>query len=77
MRKRSEGFWGIHSDFHATPDFGVQGRSLKEEDIREICRLLKPDYWQIDSKGHPGYASFPSELGNSMPEFACNTFEIG
>lgn len=76
MRKRSEGFWGIHSDFHATPDFGVQGRSLKEEDIREICRLLKPDYWQIDSKGHPGYASFPSELGNSMPEFACNTFEI-
>ena len=76
MRKRSEGFWGIHSDFHATPDFGVQGRGLREEDVREICRLLKPDYWQIDSKGHPGWASFPSELGNSMPEFACNTFEV-
>ena len=76
MRKRSEGFWGIHSDFHATPDFGVQGRALKEEDIRLVCRVLKPDYWQIDSKGHPGYASYPTELGNAMPEFALDTFEI-
>ena len=76
MRKRSEGFWGIHSDFHATPDFGVQGRNLREEDIREICQLLKPDYWQIDSKGHPGWASFPTELGNAMPEFACDTFAV-
>ena len=76
MRKRSEGYWGIHSDFHASPDFGIQGRNLKEEDIREICRLLKPDFWQIDSKGHPGWASYPTKIGNAMPEFACDTLEI-
>ena len=76
MRKRSDGYWGIHSDFHATPDFGIQGRNLLEEDIREICRLLKPDFWQIDSKGHPGWASYPTKIGNAMPEFACDTLEI-
>ena len=73
MKKRKDSFWGLHSDYHATPDFGVQGRNLKAEDIRYICQLLRPDYWQIDTKGHPGWASYPSELGNAMPEFACNT----
>lgn len=76
MKKRKHAFWGLHSDFHATPDFGTQGTNLREEDIREVCALLRPDYWQIDTKGHPGWASYPTELGNAMPEFACNTLEI-
>lgn len=76
MKKRKDSFWGIHSDFHAKPEMGVVGRNLREEDIREICRLLRPDYWQIDCKGHPGWASYPTELGNGMPEFACDTLEM-
>ena len=46
---------------------GEIGRTLKEEDIRRVCRELKPDFWQIDCKGHFGWASYPSELGNAMP----------
>ena len=76
MKKRKDSFWGIHSDFHAKPEMGTIGATLREEDIREICQLLKPDYWQIDCKGHPGWASYPSELGNAMPDFACDTLDV-
>lgn len=76
MKKRKDSFWGIHSDFHAKPEMGTVGATLKEEEIREICRLLKPDYWQIDCKGHPGWASYPTAHGNGMPDFACDTLEL-
>ncbi|MBE6667471.1 MAG: hypothetical protein E7607_04075 [Ruminococcaceae bacterium] len=70
MKKRKDSFFGLHFDFHAQPSDGfVIGATLKEEDIREICRLIKPDFIQIDCKGHPGWASYPSTLGNAMPEF--------
>jgi len=47
MKKRKDSFWGIHSNFHAKPEMGIIGKNLCEEDIRTICRQLKPDYWQI------------------------------
>ncbi len=67
MKTRKDSFWGIHCDFHARPWMGTIGRRLKEEDIRKICRELKPDFWQIDCKGHFGWASYPSKIGNAMP----------
>lgn len=74
---RSDCFFGIHSDFHAKPYEGlVIGETLCEEEIREVCELLKPDFWQIDCKGHPGYTSYPSTLGNAMPQFACDPLAI-
>ena len=58
MKKRSESFFGLHFDFHADPNDNVSvGAALKEDDIREICRLIRPDFIQIDCKGHPGYYS--------------------
>ena len=70
-KRRSDCFFGMHSDFHASPKDGlVIGATLKEEDIRDICKTLKPDFLQIDCKGHPGYTSYPSKLGNAMPNFA-------
>jgi len=75
MKKRKDSFWGLHSDFHALPEYGTLGKTLSEEEIREICQLLRPDYWQIDSKGHYGWASYPSGLGNAMPT-ACDTLGI-
>ena len=76
MKKRKESFWGLHFDFHATPSDGIQGKTLNEEDIRKICRLLKPDFIQIDCKGHPGYTSYPSRLGNAVPEFEKDTLKL-
>ena len=76
MKKRKDSFFGLHFDYHAQPKYGRQGVNLKEEDIREICRVLKPDFIQIDCKGHPGWASYPSELGNAMPEFEKDTLAL-
>ena len=76
MQKRKDSFFGIHLDFHGKPEYGLQGATLKEEDIRRICRELKPDFIQIDCKGHPGWASYPSKLGNALPEFSQDTLAL-
>ena len=76
MKKRKDCFFGLHFDFHAQPKYGIQGVNLKEDDIREICQKIKPDFIQIDCKGHPGWASYPSEIGNAMPEFAQDTLAL-
>lgn len=76
MKKRKDSFFGLHFDYHAIPKFGLQGENLKAEDIREICQTFHPDFIQIDCKGHPGWSSYPSKLGNAMPEFAFDTLEL-
>jgi hypothetical protein len=37
--------------------------------IDNIINLVKPDYLQIDCKGHPGYSSYPTKVGNPVPGF--------
>ncbi|MBQ8433015.1 MAG: alpha-L-fucosidase [Clostridia bacterium] len=76
MKKRKDSFFGLHFDYHAQPKYGEQGGTLREEDIREICRSLNPDFIQIDCKGHPGWASYPTKLGNAMPAFARDTLAL-
>lgn len=76
MKKRKESFFGLHFDFHAKPEYGKQGATLREEDIRSILRTFKPDFLQIDCKGHPGYTSYPSSLGNAMPDFEKDTLAL-
>ena len=65
-------YFGLHFDFHASPEKcrGVAiGETLKTEDLEWICRELKPDFIQTDCKGHPGWTSYPTVLGNAMPRF--------
>ena len=72
-------YFGLHFDFHASPERGEDlsiGETLKEEEIRQICRELRPDFLQVDTKGHPGWASFPSKMGNSMPRFTGNPLQL-
>ena len=77
MKRRNESFFGLHFDFHAQPSDGkIVGSTLCEEDIREICKSVRPDFIQIDCKGHPGWASYPSALGNAMPEFDGDPLEL-
>lgn len=76
MKKRKDSFWGLHFDFHANCNDLEQGKTLCEEEIREICTLLKPDFIQIDCKGHPGWTSFPSKLGNAVPDFTKDTLAL-
>ena len=79
IKRRDESFFGLHFDFHAHPEKSKGkkiGETLKEEDIRKICREVKPDFIQIDCKGHPGYASYPTKLGNAMPDFSMDTLAL-
>ena len=76
MKKRKDSFWGIHCDYHARPWMKAPGSTLCEEDIRKVCRELRPDFWQIDCKGHFGWASYPSQFSNAMPQFACDTLAM-
>jgi len=77
MKRRADSVFGLHFDFHASPQKGlVVGATLKEENVREICRLIRPDFIQVDCKGHPGWASYPTDCGNAMPEFAYDTLEM-
>lgn len=77
MKHRSESAFGLHFDFHATPaPDRVIGATLKEEDIRRICKEIKPDFIQIDCKGHPGWASYPTACGNGMPQFALDPLAL-
>ena len=76
MKKRRDSFWGLHFDFHAQPADMVTGKNLNESDIREICRELKPDFIQIDCKGHPGWTSYPSNLGNAAFELEKDTLAL-
>ena len=77
MKKRKDSFFGIHCDFHGRPEYNkTQGATLSEDDIRRICKKLRPDFIQIDCKGHPGWTSYPSEIGNALPDFAVDTLEV-
>jgi hypothetical protein len=67
--KRSESFVGIHFDFHARKDCTEVGKTVTLKMIKDMLALTKPDYVQCDCKGHPGYASYPTNVGTPSPGF--------
>ena len=64
---RDQSFLGIHFDFHAGPDCLEVGKNTTPEMVGTILDMVHPDYIQIDCKGHPGYSSYPTEVGNPAP----------
>jgi hypothetical protein len=60
---RSESFWGIHFDRHSERTDDHIGASLTEEMVDSMLRLARPDYIQVDCKGHPGVSSYPTNVG--------------
>ena len=67
--KRSESFLGIHFDFHAGPDCTEIGKNTTREMIENVINQVHPDYIQIDCKGHAGFSSYPTKVGNQAPGF--------
>lgn len=65
--KRSQSFLGIHFDFHATADCKDVGLNTTPEMVASILDQVRPDYIQVDCKGHPGYSSYPTKVGNPVP----------
>lgn len=74
--RRSESFFGFHFDFHATAEDKELGKYFDEELLDTFLKRTKPDYIQIDSKGHPGYSSYPTKVGYSANSFVKDPIRI-
>jgi len=66
---RADSFLGIHFDFHAGPDCTEVGKNTTPAMIQNIIDLVHPDYLQIDCKGHAGYTSYPTKVGQPVPGY--------
>jgi hypothetical protein len=62
-----EVFFGLHYDLHANTKDTELGRELTAEHLRERLLQVRPDWIQCDCKGHPGYTSWPTEVGSTAP----------
>lgn len=74
--RREDSFLGVHFDFHAGPDCKEVGRNVSPEMVNAIIDKVHPDFMQIDCKGHGGYSSYPTEVGNPAPGFVCDPMQI-
>lgn len=74
--RRSDAYFGLHFDFHAVESTTGIGTKTKAEQIARYLDAVKPDYIQVDTKGHPGYASYCSEYGSVAPGLACDHLKI-
>lgn len=74
--KRTDSFFGIHLDFHATEDDKEIGRTFTPEMIDSFLTIVKPDFVQVDCKGHPGRASYPTKIGNQAGGYTKDILKI-
>lgn len=76
--RRADSFFGLHFDFHAGLSDSLVGRTLTAGMIDTLLDAVKPDYIQIDCKGHPGVTSYPTKIKDGTPvsSFAKNPLEI-
>jgi hypothetical protein len=73
---RAQSFVGIHLDFHAGADCTKIGENVTEQMVETLIDKVKPDFIQIDCKGHAGYSSYPTKVGNPAPGFVKDALKI-
>ena len=74
--RRSESFFGLHFDFHASKNDSAIGKSFSAEMIDSLLTMVQPDYIQVDCKGHPGISSYPTKVGNPASGFIKDPMKI-
>ena len=67
MKRRSESNFGLHFDLHADDKMKDLGGDFRPEDLEYLLAEVRPDFVQCDTKGHYGYVTYFSALGNSAP----------
>ena len=65
--KKHERFWGLHFDFHADNRHTIGNRTDSTE-IEAYIKAAKPEFIQCDTKGHPGWSSYPTGVGNAASD---------
>jgi hypothetical protein len=74
--KRAESFLGIHFDFHAGEDCTEIGKNTTRGMVEAILDQVKPDYIQVDCKGHRGLCSYPTTVGHPAPGFVGDPLRV-
>jgi hypothetical protein len=74
--KVTDRFFGVHFDFHANPDTKGIGKTLKAADIDYMLDEVKPDFIQVDTKGHPGISSYPTTVGVAAPDIVQDPLKL-
>lgn len=73
---RAHSFFGVHFDFHADKDCNDIGRRVDPAMVEYVVDQVKPDFIQVDCKGHAGYSSYPTKVGNPAPGFVRDQLKI-
>ena len=66
---REASFWGLHFDQHLSATSSHVGAQLTESMVDSLLLYGRPDYIQVDCKGHPGISSYPTEVGKQAISF--------
>ncbi len=66
MRKRQDCFFGLHFDLHANEYSTNIGSDFDFDFADKLCAEVQPDFIQVDSKGHPGFSSYPTKIKNGI-----------
>ena len=74
--RRSDSFFGVHFDFHAELTDPVIGGTTTPEMVNALIDITRPDYFEIDTKGHPGISSYPTKAGNHAGRFAGDPLRV-
>jgi hypothetical protein len=74
--RRADSFLGIHFDFHAREDCTAVGSNTTPAMVADLLDQVRPDYIQIDCKGHPGYSSYPTQIGQPVPGFVGDPLRV-
>ncbi len=74
--RRADSFFGLHFDFHAGMNDTLIGKTLSEGMVDSLLTLVKPDFIQVDSKGHAGVTSYPTKVGYTPGHFEKNTLRL-
>ncbi len=63
-KRRADCWFGLHFDFHAAKSNAKIGETLTVGMLDSVLATVRPDYVQVDCKGHPGISSYPTSVGN-------------
>lgn len=67
---------GLHFDFHAGLTDKHIGQTFTFAMIDSMLSMIKPDFIQVDCKGHPGISSYPTKVGNTPETFDKDIMKI-
>jgi len=67
--RRSDSYWGLHFDHHSELNESHLGKTLTEGMVDSLLKDARPDYIQVDCKGHPGVSSYPTLVGQQAASY--------